>query len=218
VGAEDFIVLSWWCLFTCLFPGGIDLVPLGPAGSCHSALLHTPRGVNFMSSKPAAGAAFPEIAVPAVGGGSLTLGRGGGWQMVVVYRGKHCPLCRRYLGQLEAMKAAFAGQEVAITLVSGDPLEKATAARDEWGLTLPLAYGLTVELMRALGLYVSQPRSAAETDRPFPEPGLFVVNPAGQLHIVDIANAPFARPDPQGLLDGIAWIRAKDYPIRGTLA
>ena len=162
-----------------------------------------------MSSKPAAGAAFPEIVVPLVSGGSLTLGRGGGWQLVVVYRGKHCPLCRRYLGQLESLRAAFAGQEVAITLVSADPLEKAVATRDEWGLSLALAYGLTVEQMRALGLYVSAPRSPAETDRPFAEPGLFVVNPAGQLHIVDIANAPFVRPDPQGLLDGIAWIRAK---------
>jgi len=204
--------------FTRLFPRGIDTMPRVPARLCDPALVSQQQGAPAMSSKPAAGAAFPATTVPAVAGGTLALGGQGGWQMIVVYRGKHCPICRRYLGQLETLRGEFAAQEVAIKLVSGDPLEKAQATQAEWGLTLPLGYDLTVEQMRGLGLYISQPRSPAETDRPFPEPGLFVVNPAGQLHIIDIANAPFARPDLKGLLDGIAWIRAKDYPIRGTLA
>ena len=33
--------------------------------------------------------------------------------------------------------------------------------------------------MQALGLYVSTPRSPQETDRPFAEPGLFLINPDG---------------------------------------
>lgn len=48
--------------------------------------------------------------------------------------------------------------------------------------------------MESLGLYVSEPRSAQETDHRFPEPVLFVVNPEGELHLVDVANAPFAIP------------------------
>ncbi len=42
-----------------------------------------------------AGDVFPKIALPRVGGGNVTLGKsnnGHDWQMVVVYRGKHCPL------------------------------------------------------------------------------------------------------------------------------
>ncbi len=71
--------------------------------------------------------------------------------------------------------------------------------------------------MRRLGLYVSEPRSPQETDRPFPEPGLFVINPDHQLQIIDVSNAPFARPDLASLLDGLKFIQDKDYPIRGTL-
>jgi len=72
--------------------------------------------------------------------------------------------------------------------------------------------------MRALGLYISAPRSPQETDRPFPEPALFVVNPQGNIQIIDISNAPFARPDLNGVLKGLKFIQEKQYPIRGTLA
>jgi len=65
---------------------------------------------------------------------------------------------------------------------------------------------------------VSQPRSPQETDRPFPELGLFVVNPQGQAHIIDISNAPFARPDLEGILNGLKFIKERGYPIRGTAA
>lgn len=171
----------------------------------------------MMSQKLTAGADFPKVTVPTLDGGSLTLGGGGGWQMIVVYRGKHCPLCRRYLGVLEGMKAAFAEQQIALILVSADPREKAEATKAEWGLTLPVGYDLSLEQMKQLGLYVSAPRSPQETDRPFAEPGTFVINPAGRLQIVDIANAPFARPDLKALLDGITFVKSKDYPVRGTL-
>ncbi len=71
--------------------------------------------------------------------------------------------------------------------------------------------------MKTLGLYVSSPRSPEETDRPFAEPATFVIDPEGALHIIDISNAPFSRPDLEGLLNGLKFIRENDYPIRGTL-
>lgn len=167
-------------------------------------------------SKPEAGGLLDPFALPTVGGGEATLGGRGRWQMVVVYRGKHCPLCRRYIAGLEGLKAEFDAQETEILLVSGDPKEKAEATQAEWGIGLPLAYGLSLEQMQALGLYVSDPRSPQETDRPFAEPGLFVVNPEGRLQIVDVSNAPFARPDLAGIARGIAFVREKGYPVRGT--
>jgi hypothetical protein len=38
------------------------------------------------------------------------------------------------------------------------------------------------------------------------------------VQIVDISNAPFARPDLDGILRGIKRIQELNYPIRGTLA
>ncbi len=60
------------------------------------------------------------------------------------------------------------------------------------------------------------PATRTETDRPFAEPGLFVINADERIQIIDISNAPFARPDLQGIANGINFIRGNDYPVRGT--
>jgi peroxiredoxin len=167
------------------------------------------------------GEAFPQQEVPQLGGGTLTLGapgRGQDWQLVVVYRGLHCPLCKTYLGKLEELKERFHGLGVDVVTVSGDPEDKARAMADEIGLTVPVGHGLSIEQMRTLGLYISEPRGPQETDQPFPEPAAFVINGEGRLQIVDISNAPFARPDLESLAGGLEFVRANDYPVRGTWA
>ena len=174
-----------------------------------------------MTNKPKSGERFPEITVPQLGGGEIRLGvpvDDHDWQMVVVYRGKHCPICKTYLAELERTAPEFAKAGVGVVLVSGDPEDRARSFTDEIGVSVPVGYDLSVEQMRTLGLYVSEPRSEKETDRPFPEPGLFVINADGLLQVVDISNAPFARPDLASLAKGLKFIRDNDYPIRGRLA
>ena len=97
-------------------------------------------------------------------------------------------------------------------------IEKAKADVEEQGWRFPVAYDLTIPQMRSLGLYVSEPRSAQETDRPFAEPGLFLINPEGKVQVLDISNAPFSRPDLAGILNGVKVIQERSYPIRGTMA
>jgi peroxiredoxin len=172
-----------------------------------------------MMTALAAGSLFPKTDVAALGGGTLTIGspRGGhDWQLVVVYRGLHCPLCKGYLAKLQELEPDLNALGVDVVAVSGDPQEKAQAFADEKELKLAMGYELSVAQMQALGLYISDPRSAQETDRPFPELGLFVINADGAIQIIDISNAPFARPDLQGVANGIKFVRANDYPVRGT--
>lgn len=170
-----------------------------------------------MTEKLEAGAAMPEVSLPKVGGGAIKLGGARqGWQLVVVYRGKHCPLCKKYLGTLKELAPGFAAAKTEVVAVSGDPREKAEAFAGEIETNFPIGFDLSVADMRRLGLYVSTPRSPQETDREFPEPGLFVVNPEGKAQIIDISNAPFARPDLGAILNGIKLIQERNYPIRGT--
>jgi peroxiredoxin len=138
--------------------------------------------------------------------------------MFVVYRGKHCPLCKKYLKTLDGLRDGLSAAGVTVLAASADPREKAEADVASEGWRFPVGYGLSMDQMRTLGLYVSEPRSPQETDRPFSEPGLFVINPEGRVQIVDISNAPFARPDLAGILNGIKLIQERNYPIRGTLA
>ena len=171
-----------------------------------------------MSQKLSAGGPIPEITLPTIDGGEAKIGGiKDRWQMIIVYRGLHCPICKNYTAKIEALKDKFDELDTDILFVSGDNAEKAKNFADEVGLNRPVAYDLSVAQMRQLGLYISEPRPT-ETDRPFPEPGLFVVNEKGQAHIVDISNAPFVRPEPELIIRGITHIKRNDYPIRGMLA
>ncbi len=169
------------------------------------------------SSKLAAGSRFPMLSLPAVGGGDVDIASMPGWRMLAVYRGKHCPLCKKYFATLDGMIDGFKAAGVTVAAISADPKEKAEADVAEFKWRFPVGYGLTPDQMRQLGLYISEPRSTQETDRPFAEPGLFVVNPEGKVQIVEISNAPFARPDLAGILHGIKVIQERNYPIRGTM-
>jgi peroxiredoxin len=170
-----------------------------------------------MSAKLSAGSPFPSLPVATVDGSTVDVASQNGWRMLVVYRGKHCPLCKRYFKALDGVLDDLRAARVAVLAVSADPKEKAEADVASEGWRFPVGYGLSVEQMRALGLYISEPRSPQETDRPFAEPGLFVINPEGRVQITDISNAPFARPDLSGILNGIKVIQERNYPIRGTL-
>lgn len=172
-------------------------------------------------AKLVAGAPFPSVTVAKLGGGEIVIGspaNGHSWQMVIVYRGKHCPVCTRYLGTLNELLPKFHALGVDVVAVSADPAEKAEAHLAPIKPDYPVGYDLTVAQMRRLGVYVSDPRSAQETDRAFAEPGLFVINDKGQVQIIDISNAPFARPDLSSMVHGLEFIRNPEhkYPIRGT--
>lgn len=138
--------------------------------------------------------------------------------MVVVYRGRHCPLCTKYLNQLEDYRQNLHDINVDLVAVLGDSKEQLEEYLDRLQVSFPLLYGLTIEQMQTLGLYIFNPRSKKETDHPFAEPGLFVVNNKGQVQVVDISNNPFVRPELDALVSGLKWIRdpSNNYPIRGT--
>ena len=168
-----------------------------------------------------AGDRFPEIVVNKIGGGNLTLGtptNGYDGQLVVVYRGKHCPLCTRYLDELNTALSELNDIGIDVVAVSADPVKKAEEQIGQINPDYAVGYDLSIEQMRVLGLYISNPRSNEETDRPFAEPGIFFVNKETRLQVVDISNAQLARPELKTLIMGLAFIcnPENNYPIRGT--
>lgn len=175
------------------------------------------------SRKRAAGSAFPAIDLPVLGGGRRDISRprdGLDWTLVVVYRGKHCPLCTTYLQELDAALADLNALGVDVIAVSADSEARATAQMEKVSPKFDVAYGLTIAQMRELGLYISDPRNGTDVDAPFAEPGLFVVDATGSLQIVDISNVPFSRPSPAWIAKGIGFRRGpmKDAPVNGTYA
>lgn len=172
-----------------------------------------------MSKRFKAGDTFPSLTLQKVNQSVSDIAKpeqDNDWRLVLFYRGKHCPLCTKYLKAIEEKKQQLYDIKVDVIAVSGDSLQQAQEHLEEMGISFPVAYGLSEEQMEQLGLYISTPRSSEETDHNFCEPGTFVINSDGKVQIVDVSNAPFSRPDIDDLISGIKFIRENDYPIRGT--
>lgn len=162
------------------------------------------------------GQPFPPTQFKRLGGPDYQFGGTGSWQILFVYRGKHCPICKGYLGKIKQRLEKIEALGANVAALSADSEAQAHETLEAVKPNFPLLYGIDVPMMQDLGLYISEPRSATETDHRFPEPGLFVLNPEGALQIIDISNAPFVRPDLDVLISGIEFVIANAYPIRGT--
>ncbi|WP_171129988.1 MULTISPECIES: peroxiredoxin [unclassified Ruegeria] len=169
-----------------------------------------------MSQKPKVNAPVGDFSFDSVSDGRIEVGQPKDrWTMLFVYRGRHCPRCKRFLNKLNAMLSEWVSV-LDVVVVSADTKEKALADKDEFGWTFDLGYGMTEPQMRVLGLYVSDPLSEAETSQRFAEPGAFGIRPDGTLMLVDISNGPAARPDLDELLDGMKFNIENNRPARGT--
>ena len=64
----------------------------------------------------------PALNVALVGGGRYVLGAAPGerFDLIVFYRGLHCPICAKYLMELERLAPEFAQRGVQIVAVSSD--------------------------------------------------------------------------------------------------
>ncbi|MEQ3711529.1 MAG: redoxin domain-containing protein [Tateyamaria sp.] len=170
----------------------------------------------MINSKPRVGAPIDEVSWSTTSGDTVSVGQAKDrWTMLFVYRGKHCPRCKRFLNKLNAVLPAWRAV-MDVVVVSADTEEKAQADKAEFSWDFDLCYGLSEPEMRALGLYVSDPLSEAETSTRFAEPGAFGIRPDGTLMLVDISNGPAARPDLEELLDGMIFNIENNRPVRGT--
>ncbi|MBR0565893.1 AhpC/TSA family protein [Azoarcus sp. L1K30] len=164
----------------------------------------------------------PALNVPLIGGGRFVLGAEPGerFELVVFYRGLHCPICAKYLIELERLAPEFAQRGVKVIAVSGDTEERARQMAEKVKARgVRFAYGLSLHSARQWGLYISSSRGATsigvEEPALFSEPGVFLVRPDGTLFYGAVQTMPFARPQFQDLLGALDFAIANDYPARG---
>lgn len=168
--------------------------------------------------KPDAGGPLPQMSFAKSRGGTLTVGGPRDrYTLFVIYRGKHCSRCKRYLNGLQTLLSDWQDAGFDVFAVSADTQEKAEADVKEFGWSFDIGYGLSEEQMGSLGLYISDPLSPTETDRRFAEPAVFCVRPDGIIQLVCLSNGPAARPDLDELLDGMKFNIAHNRPARGTV-
>lgn len=164
----------------------------------------------------------PTLNLPLLGGGRFVLGAAPGerFDLIVFYRGLHCPICAKYLLELERLVPEFEKRGVQVVAASSDDVERAQKMADKLkASTMRIAYGLSFPSARQWGLYISTSRGKTsigiEEPALFSEPGIFLVRPDGTLYYGAVQSMPFARPQFQDLLGAIDFAIANDYPARG---
>jgi peroxiredoxin len=159
----------------------------------------------------------PELTLSTVDGGTYDLRASDPrhFSMVVFYRGLHCPVCKKYLGELEAKLAHFEALGVKPVAISTDGRDRAQRAVKEWGLAkLPVAYGLPVDGARKWGLYISHAIREGEPAL-FSEPGLFLVRPDLTLQYAAINSGARGRPGIADMLGAVQFMIENNAPPRG---
>lgn len=164
----------------------------------------------------------PPLEVDTLGGGrwSLAAQKPKNFTMVVFYRGLHCPVCRKYLGELNGLADEFEKRGVVMFVTSTDAKERAEQAKQQWGLSnLAMGYGVSIDTARQWRLYVSVGRgmTSAGIEEPplFAEPGLFLMKQDGTLYWASISTMPFARPHFNEIVQGVDFVISRNYPARG---
>ncbi len=159
----------------------------------------------------------PPLEVKLLDGSSWRLGdaKPEAFEMIVVYRGLHCPICKTYLGELEAKLPEFSKRGVDVIAVSTDTRERAERAKTEWGLNnLRVGSELSISSAREWDLFISRAIREGEPAE-FSEPGLFLVKPDGTLFYASRGSAPWGRPPFDQMLRGIDVATERKMPARG---
>ena len=164
----------------------------------------------------------PTLEVKTTNGTMFNLSSSGAenFTLVVFYRGLHCPICAKYLIELERLAQEYMNRGVRIIAISSDNEERAKMMAEKVSANLvEFGYGLNLSDARKWGLYISSGRGPTsigiEEPALFSEPGVFLVRPDETLYYGSTQTMPFARPSFQDLLAGVDFAITKNYPARG---
>ncbi len=164
----------------------------------------------------------PELSVSTLSHGPFNLAEEKPERMTLVsfYRGLHCPTCANYLKELERLTPAFSERGVSTIAISSDTEARARDMAQKVGASqLRIGYGLSLQVARQWGLYISASRGQTslgiEEPDLFSEPGVFLVRPDRTLYYVSVQSMPFVRPAFAEMVQALDFIIKNDYPARG---
>lgn len=137
--------------------------------------------------------------------------------LVVFYRGLHCPICKKYLQQLQELIPDFKERGVNVVAVSMDTEKRARLSRQKWELSNHnLGYDLPEKTAREWGLYLSAGVKDGEPNV-FSEPGLFLIDNNNKVYYSATNSNPWGRPYLASFVKAVDYIVQSGYPARGEM-
>mmetsp|Transcript_2489 Transcript_2489/g.5942 ORF Transcript_2489/g.5942 Transcript_2489/m.5942 type:complete len:187 (-) Transcript_2489:194-754(-) len=157
------------------------------------------------------GTQLPSVTLPLTTGESHDIAKTSGKnRLVIVYRGAFCPFCTNSLKNIQQKLSKLADANIDVLALSADPADVAKKFADENNLTFPVATGLKEADMRALGLYVSDPKDYQPQTYRFAEPAYFLITSEGKIRYICVSSFPMGgRPNVEDIIMGVEWVEGE---------
>ena len=146
------------------------------------------------------GQLFPPLAVPAVGGGTISLpdDLAGSYGVVLIYRGSWCPYCNAQLAAFSRAAGALTELGVKVVALSVDDEETSAALAAKHKLRFPVGHSADAgKVAAATGAYVND-------DPRYLQSAGFVLDPEGKVIVSVYSSGAIGRllpGDVAGLVD-----------------
>jgi peroxiredoxin len=146
---------------------------------------------------------FPRLTVPKVGGGAITLpdDLGGGFGVVLFYRGSWCPYCNAQLRAFQRSVDSLDELGATVTALSVDDEATTEALVTNHGLTFPVGYDADAKAVsEATGAFV-------DPDRGFLQSTGFILDPTGRVVISVYSSGAIGRLVPDDVVGMLRYLR-----------
>lgn len=118
---------------------------------------------------------------------SIPTDLGPGYGILLLYRGRWCPHCRRQLVDFQQHAEALRGRGVAVLAASTDTREDAIAFAQETGFSFPVGYGLSARsVARATGCFFDAHSGSLH-------PAGFILTPRGEVALAAYSTGDIGR-------------------------
>jgi peroxiredoxin len=151
------------------------------------------------------GGPFPQLDVPALGGGRLSLPGmfADAFGVVIAYRGAWCPFCVAQLAGYAAEKAALDELGVQVAAFSVDNEQTTKELAERLNLTFPLGHSVSVDrISEQVGAFSNE-------DPHFLQPTAFILTPKGEILASVYASHAVGRLLASDVLKLVSFIKAK---------
>ncbi|WJE14205.1 peroxiredoxin family protein [Halobacillus sp. ACCC02827] len=130
------------------------------------------------------------------------------WHLIVFFRGSWCPVCIETLKELEVYHAELHKNDIQVTAISAEPLNKLKRMKEKENLTFPVLSDEFFSVLDAFGVYIHKTGAPYEDHGAHGEPAYFLFNKGGTLMYQQKQTGPFGRPSPEAILQTAALIRS----------
>ena len=108
------------------------------------------------------------------------------FNLVIFYRGLHCPVCKTYLEELNGLVSDYSKRGVNVIAISSNNKELAEKTVENWDIeNVTIGYDMPIEEARKWDLYISEGINDKEPNE-FIEPALFLIRPDQTLYASSI--------------------------------